>query len=75
MTPQSVGVPANRLVLGKHSGRHALRNRYHELGIDLDNRDLEQIYVSFTKLADRQKDVADRDLLALLHQQEQCASH
>jgi 2-isopropylmalate synthase len=74
MTPQSVGVSTNRLVLGKHSGRHALRHRYHELGIDLGNHVLNQIYVSFTKLADTQKQIDDRDLLALLQQQEQCAS-
>jgi 2-isopropylmalate synthase len=68
MTPQSVGVPTNRLVLGKHSGRHALRHRYHELGIVLDNHDLNDVYVSFTKLADVKKQVDDGDLLALLHQ-------
>ena len=74
MTPQSVGVSTNRLVLGKHSGRHALRHRYHELGIDLGNHVLNQIYLSFTKLADTQKQIDDRDLPALLQQADSLSS-
>src|SRR6185503_5372981 len=52
MTPESVGVPANRLVLGKHSGRHALALRYAELGYSPRAEDIETIYKGFTKLAD-----------------------
>jgi 2-isopropylmalate synthase len=66
MTPESVGVPANSLVLGKHSGRHALSLRYTELGHVLSIAELEEIYGRFTALADRKKRVYDQDLLALL---------
>ena len=66
MTPQSVGLPTNRLVLGKHSGRHALRHRCQELGIELDKQELERLYVSFTRLADRQRHVGDAELMELV---------
>jgi 2-isopropylmalate synthase len=67
MTPESVGASsANRLVLGKHSGRHALHHRCRELGIDLDKEDLERVYVSFTRLADRQRHVGDAELIELV---------
>jgi 2-isopropylmalate synthase len=66
MTPESVGVPANRIVLGKHSGRHALSRRYEELGITLSAEELRATYHRFTKLADRKKSIYDQDLLSLL---------
>src|SRR6266536_1608886 len=66
MTPESVGVNANSLVLGKHSGRHALALRYSELGYDLNAKDLDVAYKSFTALADRKKRIYDQDLLSLL---------
>src|SRR5256714_9414378 len=66
MTPQSVGVPANRIVLGKHSGRHALSRRYEELGVALSPAELETTYRRFTELADRKKRIYDQDLLSLL---------
>ena len=66
MTPESVGVPANSLVLGKHSGRHALSRRYAELGFNLNAKDLDAAYVSFTALADRKKRIYDQDLISLL---------
>lgn len=66
MTPESVGVPGNSLVLGKHSGRHALAARYEELGYDLERDELEAAYDAFTKLADRKKVVYDQDLVALI---------
>src|SRR5437764_875450 len=66
MTPESVGVPANELVLGKHSGRHALALRYEGLGYALDSRELEAAYRSFTELADRKKRIYDQDLISLL---------
>lgn len=66
MTPESVGVPANRIVLGKHSGRHALRERYAEMGHILSTSELETVYRRFTQLADRKKRVYDQDLLSLL---------
>src|SRR5215813_3144993 len=66
MTPESVGVPANNLVLGKHSGRHALSLRYSELGYILRPAELEDAYQRFTELADRKKRIYDQDLIALL---------
>jgi 2-isopropylmalate synthase len=71
MTPHSVGVPANRLVLGKHSGRHALQRRCEELGHPLDKAQLDEVYRRFTELADRKKSILDEDLLRLLHHMEQ----
>jgi 2-isopropylmalate synthase len=66
MTPESVGVPANELVLGKHSGRHALALRYEELGYALDRNELDSAYRRFTDLADRKKRIYDQDLISLL---------
>jgi 2-isopropylmalate synthase len=66
MTPESVGVPANRIVLGKHSGRHALAQRYVELGFSLSQTEVEAAYGRFTKLADRKKRIYDQDLLSLI---------
>jgi 2-isopropylmalate synthase len=66
MTPESVGVPSNRLVLGKHSGRHALGLRYDELGYSLNYGQLEAVYGKFTELADRKKRIYDQDLISLL---------
>ena len=66
MTPESVGVTANSLVLGKHSGRHALALRYMELGYDITPAELDVAYKSFTNLADRKKRIYDQDLISLL---------
>jgi 2-isopropylmalate synthase len=66
MTPNSVGVPANRMVLGKHSGRTALRSRLHELGYRLSAADLDIAYRAFTELADRKKAIYDQDLINLV---------
>ncbi len=66
MTPESVGVPHNQLVLGKHSGRHALARRYAELGFPLAGAELDAVYQRFTRLADRKKNIYDQDLLSLL---------
>src|SRR5581483_5858688 len=71
MTPQSVGVPTNRIVLGKHSGRHALQKRFEELGFQLDAGQLTELYQRFVRLADRKKIVVDEDLLRLVQQMEQ----
>jgi 2-isopropylmalate synthase len=69
MTPKSVGVPENKLVLGKHSGRHALGMRCAELGYAFDRRDLDPIYKRFVALADQIKSVEDRHLLAIIHEE------
>lgn len=66
MTPASVGVPTNRMVLGKHSGRHALRSRLIELGYNLTPADLDIAYRAFTELADKKKNIYDLDLINLV---------
>jgi len=66
MTPESVGVPTSELVLGKHSGRHALALRYEELGYSIDRNELDAAYRRFTDLADRKKRIYDQDLISLL---------
>ena len=66
MTPQSVGVPDSRLVLGKHSGRHALALRCEQLGHQFERRELDEIYRKFVVLADRIKKVQDSHLLELI---------
>ena len=66
MTPESVGVPKNSLVLGKHSGRRALEHRFVELGHTLSKEQLNEVYARFTELADRKKTIYDQDLLGLL---------
>jgi 2-isopropylmalate synthase len=65
MTPASVGVPSNSMVLGKHSGRHALAHRLEELGHKLDAAELDRFYHRFVELADRKKAIYDQDLIAL----------
>ena len=65
--PEEVGVARSTLVLGKHSGRHALERRYRELGYELDDATLDNLYQEFTTLADKKREVLDEDLLALLH--------
>jgi 2-isopropylmalate synthase len=67
MTPQSVGVPDSRLVLGKHSGRHALALRCEQLGHKFERRELDEVYRRFVILADRIKRVQDSHLLELIH--------
>ena len=67
MTPESVGVPTNSLVLGKHSGRHALSLRYMELGYEVTAADLDAAYTRFTELADRKKRIYDQDLISLIN--------
>jgi 2-isopropylmalate synthase len=63
--PKSVGVPESRLVLGKHSGRHALHSRCGELGLSLDRPQLDALYVKFSALADRKKGILDEEIVAL----------
>ena len=66
MTPQSVGVPDSTLVLGKHSGRHALGLRCEQLGFHFDRQQLDVIYRAFVVLADQIKHVEDHHLLKLI---------
>jgi 2-isopropylmalate synthase len=66
MTPASVGVPHNRMVLGKHSGRRALAHRLQELGFTLDAAEIDAVYHRFNELADHRKTIFDQDLISLL---------
>ena len=68
MDPRSVGVPETRLVLGKHSGRHALSQRCTGLGFELSKEQLDRVYDSFTSLADRKKGVRNDEILGIIHQ-------
>src|SRR5881394_3452617 len=68
MTPKSVGVPDSRLVLGKHSGRHALNLRCEQLGYQFDRRELDEVYRRFVVLADQIKRVEDHHLLQLIRE-------
>ncbi|HLX44642.1 MAG TPA: 2-isopropylmalate synthase [Bryobacteraceae bacterium] len=63
--PKSVGVPETRLVLGKHSGRHALAKRLDDLGIPLQREELDVVYQRFTALADRKKGLRNDEIAAL----------
>jgi 2-isopropylmalate synthase len=69
MTPQSVGVPESKLVLGKHSGRHALGLKCQQLGYEFSRRDLDRIYKRFVALADQIKVVEDRHLLTIIQEE------
>ena len=66
MKPEDVGVNQTQLVLGKHSGRHALRNRLAEMGHALDEVELDKAFTRFKELADRKKVIVDADLEALI---------
>jgi len=66
MTPESVGWATNRMVLGKHSGRAALKSRYAELGRQLENDEMNAVFKRFKQLADKKKDIFDEDLMAIL---------
>jgi 2-isopropylmalate synthase len=66
MRPEDVGVPATTLVLGKHSGRHAVQKRCEQFGLSLSRQDLDQVYRRLVTLADTQKHVTDDDLRAIV---------
>jgi len=66
MDPRSIGVPESKLVLGKHSGRAALKDRIIEMGYTIEPALIDRLYEDFKNLADRKKDVFDEDIEALL---------
>jgi len=66
--PSLIGVPESVLVLGKHSGRHALANRLLRLGYRLKDTELQKIFIRFKELADKKKEVNDQDLVALMEE-------
>jgi 2-isopropylmalate synthase len=66
MSPEDVGYSGRNLVLGKHSGRHAFRDRTKELGFDLDDGAVQKAFDDFIVLADKKKEVYDSDIIALI---------
>ena len=68
MEPERMGIPRNMIVLGKHSGRHAIKHRIRELGIALDDRQLDELFVRFKQAADEQKVITDDQLIRLVGQ-------
>jgi 2-isopropylmalate synthase len=68
MRPEDVGAPESTLVLGKHSGRHAVQKACERIGLALSRRDLDEVYRQMTALADRQKHISDEDLHAIVSQ-------
>jgi len=69
MTPQSVGISETNIVLGKHSGRHAIANRLKEMGYDMSEEDLNRVFVRFKELADMKKEIYDEDLEAIVYEE------
>jgi len=67
MTPESVGIKSNRLVLGKHSGRHALGKKLQDLGYSLTRGEVDRAYARFIEIADQKKEIFDEDLIAIVH--------
>src|SRR5690606_6984504 len=65
-TPESIGIKATTLIMGKHSGRAALRNKLRELGYELGDNAFQEAFVRFKDLADRKKHVYDADIVALV---------
>ncbi len=66
MTPESVGLTRSKLVMGKHSGRHAFREKLRELGFELGDNAIEDAFRRFKDLADRKKEIYDEDIIALV---------
>jgi 2-isopropylmalate synthase len=69
MDPKEIGLTHNNLVLGKHSGRHAFRERVRQLGYGVDEATLEKAFEAFKGLADKKKEVYDEDIEAILDEQ------
>jgi 2-isopropylmalate synthase len=69
MKPEDIGIPSNKLVLGKHSGRHAFINRLQELGVDPVTIDVQKAFAAFKALCDKKKIVYDDDILALANEE------
>jgi 2-isopropylmalate synthase len=66
MKPETIGLSANKLVLGKHSGRHALKTHLKDLGYDLSDDEMKLVFSKFKELADKKKHVMDEDLEAIV---------
>jgi len=74
MDPRAVGIPASSLVLGKLSGRHAFKERLAELGYSLSQEDLNRAFTAFKELADKKREVADRDIESLIAEEQRTLS-
>ena len=74
MDPRIVGIPASSLVLGKLSGRHAFKERLAELGYGLNEVDFNRAFAAFKELADKKKDVTDRDIESLVAEEQRTVS-
>ncbi len=72
--PKTIGIPASSLVLGKLSGRHALRERLAELGYSLNEEDFNRVFQAFKQLADKKKEVTDRDIESLVAEEQRTVS-
>lgn len=66
MTPESIGLPASRIVMGKVSGRHAFQKRLEELGYSVTSEEVDRLFLKFKEMADRKKDISDRDIEAIV---------
>jgi 2-isopropylmalate synthase len=69
MRPEDIGIPASKLVLGKHSGRHAFKQRIEALGYSLSDKLIDHAFEKFKVLADKKKEVFDEDIEALIDEQ------
>jgi len=74
MDPRTVGIPASSLVLGKLSGRHAFKERLSELGYSLSDEDFNRAFLAFKELADKKKEVTDRDIESLIAEEQRTVS-
>ncbi|MCK5312968.1 MAG: 2-isopropylmalate synthase, partial [Desulfobacteraceae bacterium] len=68
MKPETIGLSKNNLVLGKHSGKHALKNHIEEMGYTLDDEELKLVFEKFKRLADKKKTIMDEDIEALVNE-------
>ncbi|MFI3207293.1 MAG: alpha-isopropylmalate synthase regulatory domain-containing protein, partial [Clostridia bacterium] len=75
MTPASIGIPEQQMVLGKHSGRHAFEERLVSLGYQLDKEEINTVFEQFKNLADKKKIVTDKDILALVANKARTEEH
>ncbi|HID79597.1 MAG TPA: 2-isopropylmalate synthase [Aquifex aeolicus] len=75
MKPEDVGFPRSKIVLGKHSGRHALKAKLKELGYEVDEETLNKLFEKFKALADQKKEVYEEDLEALIYEQFRSSSY
>ena len=66
MNPETIGLSSNRLMLGKHSGKHALHSHLTEMGYNLNPEELKIIFIKFKELADKKKNILDEDLEAIV---------